>query len=464
MRLLWWSNAPWVATGYGVQTRHFTRSLKSAGHDVGIATLFGLQGGPIQWEGFQVYPGTSEVGNDGIGRHSESWNADLTISLFDAWPIEPESFRESGMRWVPWFPVDMDPLPELVRDKVRHAYASIVFSRFGERVCREAGLTPHYIPHGVDLKTYVPMPKAEARRALGCPPDRFVVGMVAANKDFPSRKSIPQVIEAFARFASRHKDALLYLHTKSNDDPLSRAPVSIPHLVKHFGIQDRVITAEGYHLAMGYSDSYMVQLYSALDCLASPSLGEGFGVPILEAQACGCPVLVGDWTSMGELCFAGHKIPFDRSEPFWTGLNSFQRVPHVAAIEAGLEELYERRHDAQLRHRAREGAKQFDVEVITRDYWVPLLAKSGGPDKEWQRAKSEGTTATGPPTEGAARVGGGSWLHPQAQRDCQRWVQHSVLGQGLCRLGSTIRVVRPRSDVCRHRESCAAARRNDGGR
>jgi alpha-1,3-rhamnosyl/mannosyltransferase len=42
-------------------------------------------------------------------------------------------------------------------------------------------------------------------------------------------------------------------------------------------------------------------LYSGALCLAYPSLVEGFGLPILEAMACGTPVLTSDRSSMAEV-------------------------------------------------------------------------------------------------------------------------------------------------------------------
>ena len=48
---------------------------------------------------------------------------------------------------------------------------------------------------------------------VGLPASAFVVGAVAMNKGYPSRKSLPQIVEAFAAFRARHAEAMLYLHT-----------------------------------------------------------------------------------------------------------------------------------------------------------------------------------------------------------------------------------------------------------
>jgi glycosyltransferase involved in cell wall biosynthesis len=49
------------------------------------------------------------------------------------------------------------------------------------------------------------------------------------------------------------------------------------------------------------SDAELAMLYSRARLLAAPSLYEGFGLPVLEAMACGCPVLIGDRASLPEI-------------------------------------------------------------------------------------------------------------------------------------------------------------------
>ena len=46
----------------------------------------------------------------------------------------------------------------------------------------------------------------------------------------------------------------------------------------------------------------LVDLYRSAGCLVFPSLYEGFGLPPLEAMACGCPVAVANATSLPEVC------------------------------------------------------------------------------------------------------------------------------------------------------------------
>src|SRR5205823_2035716 len=48
-------------------------------------------------------------------------------------------------------------------------------------------------------------------------------------------------------------------------------------------------------------DEERALLYSAADVLLYPSLYEGFGLPILEAMACGCPVITSNISSMPEV-------------------------------------------------------------------------------------------------------------------------------------------------------------------
>ncbi len=88
----------------------------------------------------------------------------------------------------------------------------------------------------------------------------------------------------------------------------------------------------------------MVDAYNAMDVLTNVALGQGFGIPILEAQACGTPVIVGDWTSMSELCFAGWKVAKEEALPVYHDFfDAFQWQATTAAIYDRLDRHTQRR-------------------------------------------------------------------------------------------------------------------------
>ena len=211
MNIHWFSNAPWAPTGYGNQTKVFLERLQDLGHDMSMTAFWGLEGAPLNINNIKIYPRMFHpYGQDIVSLNAIREKADIMISLMDAWVCQPETWQP-GMKWVPWFPVDSEPLPPPIVRRVEKAHDRIVFSRFAVEMMREAGLDCRYVPHGIETKVFKPMPNP--RKYMGWAEDRFIVGMVAANKGNPSRKAFIENLEGFSIFLKKHPGALLYLHT-----------------------------------------------------------------------------------------------------------------------------------------------------------------------------------------------------------------------------------------------------------
>jgi glycosyltransferase involved in cell wall biosynthesis len=375
-KLMWLSNAPWAPTGYGNQTALFTPRIASLGYDVAITAFYGLGGSRLDAGQIPIYPpGFETYGNDIIRANTKHFGADHFISLMDAWVCKPREFE--GVKWMPWYPVDSDPLPPGVRDAVMHAHKRIVFSRFGEKMTNDAGLDCDYIPHGVDTNTFKPSDGDEIRDVMKIPRDAFVVGMVAANKGVPSRKAFAPQIAAFAKLREKHNDAILYIHAHSgvHGEPHT---MDLTAYAESVGlVVDRDIRfADPYNLIVNaYTPKLMAQIYSMMDVHMLASMGEGFGIPTVEAQACGTPVIVGDWTASGELCFSGWKIPKSGASRWWTPLNAYQYMVHEDAALEALESAYQMKGNKAYRKAARKGALAYDADRVTEKYWKPFLKK-----------------------------------------------------------------------------------------
>jgi glycosyltransferase involved in cell wall biosynthesis len=375
MRILWLSNAEWAPSGYGEQTFMFCRRLQALGHDVAIAANYGLQASTMEWDGILTYPASGNWGNDKISTFARHHEADLVIALCDAWVMKPKEWPDLNVAI--WAPLDHYPIPPAVREVLIHERVSpISMSHFGHDWMKRAGMDPVYVPHGVDTKLHRPQPelKSQVRKELEIPEDAYVVGMVAANKGNPAipRKGWPQAFDAFAEFSRRNKDAFLYVH--STMFPIGHDGIDLNLLALGVGIQpDRVrFTPESAWL-LGTTRHAVSRLYQAFDVLLNPSMGEGFGIPILEAQANGVPVIASDHSAMTELTQAGWLVTGDR---WWDALqSSFLIMPSITSILNALEASYEQRDNQELRDGAREFAMMYDADRVTLDFWVPALEK-----------------------------------------------------------------------------------------
>lgn len=375
MRILWSSNTPLTNSGYGTQTAAFVPRLKALGHDVAVFAFYGCDGSVLEWDGVTIYPKHLDpFGNDIVGGHARHFRADCVLTLIDAWVMAPEKW--GGVPWVAWAPVDTDPISAAVTQQLHKCFQPIAYSRFGEQQMRAVGLDPLYVPHGIDTAVYRPRPTREAKQALGWPEDRFVVGIVAANKGYPGRKAWEQQLRAFADFKRQHADSVLYLHTFLGQSH-GYDGADIPAMLDFYGLRagHDVAWCDQYRYVAGmYSTEDMVTLYSGLDVLMNVAYGEGFGLPILEAQACGTPVIIGDWSSMSELLFGGWCVPREASTGLWWPLVSEWRIPHPRAICEALVAAYGADREA-IGAKARQGALAYDADRVTREHWAPALAR-----------------------------------------------------------------------------------------
>src|SRR5208282_3620374 len=157
-----------------------------------------------------------------------------------------------------------------------------------------------------------PADRSAIRAELGLKDDSFVIGVNAANND-AIRKAAPEMMLAFAKFHADHPDAVLALHTGVHQDGGQNLEV----IAENLGITDRIRVVDQYRFHAGMiTPAELADWYGALDVLAGCTYAEGFGLPIIEAQACGIPVITTNASSMTEL--NPHGIGID-GEPFWNG-------------------------------------------------------------------------------------------------------------------------------------------------
>ncbi len=380
---MWHSVAAWAPTGYGMQSGLFAPRIKALGYDIAMTAYYGHQGGEMMWNGIKVYPSyNAPYGSDVIvpnalhhfGAHSakslhEASCRGLLITLGDVWTFEAPLLSELAVG--SWTPVDHLQVPDATRNWFQAMGAvPIAMSRFGEAALRDAGFNPMYVPHGIDTAVFRPGDQILARKSVGVPEDAFVVAMVANNVGRDgNRKAFSEQIEAFRMLRRKHNDAFLVLHT----DVDSPAGMRLRPFLERTLPKGSYTFTDVFAYQKGLSPAAVAEIYRAADVLSNCSYGEGFGIPIVEAQACGVPVIVTDATAMPELVGAGWKVGYER---MWhDSQGGWAAKPIIGEIVQAYEAAYDRARDEDLRAMAWAFAQDYDADRVTQQYWKPVLER-----------------------------------------------------------------------------------------
>ena len=385
LRLLFNTNAPHASSGYSIEMRDVLYRLKEDGWPIAVSAFYGVDGGPTdiaypdnlnpRLKGITIkhYPKMSEAwGSDAMYFHGQEWGAHAVFSMQDIWTLDP-SYLSKLPVWIPWLPIDKEPIPINVVDKVRYAYKAMCFSKFGERLLQEKGFFPHLIYEGTDTEIFKPTSQIEARQKLSIPPDCFLFLMVGANKENPPRKGFQEALEAFKMFHDKHPEARLLFHTQQ------RAPTGFPikEYAKHLGILGETFYANDYRsMFLSTSDSIAIE-YNASDALLHPSQTEGFGLCTIEAQACGKPVIIQNCQSMPELIIEG-KTGFGSETMFkrFTADLSFTNTADPKSVYECMEKTYAmvKKNPNKVKNDCRNWIiDNFDIDTLVKEKWIPFL-------------------------------------------------------------------------------------------
>jgi glycosyltransferase involved in cell wall biosynthesis len=155
--------------------------------------------------------------------------------------------------------------------------------------------------HGVDQTAFHPPTeeeKARVRARLGLGDTEYVAFLGAKEP----RKNVPNLIRGWARAVGDRPNppALVIAGGQGHDDDIDRAVADLPGHLR--------LLRPGY---LRYAD--LPGFLGGALVAAYPSYGEGFGLPILEAMACGAPVLTTPRLSLPEV--GGDAVAYTREDP-----------------------------------------------------------------------------------------------------------------------------------------------------
>ena len=395
-KILWLSDAG-CSTGFGRVTHAIgERLVEDHGHEVHVlAVNYRGDAWPCERPGhdhttpLRLYRPNSVEGADtyGYSRIIEMLakvEPDVVVILNDPQILLRMLFGNT--RWDPervllryrpilyYVPVDGTNLPPIWTKAIPEVAEVVTMSKWGGNFFQPSK-TVH---HGLDTEMFWPIwekPKTtstglvvnsreEAKAALGYPPDTFLIGRVDANS---ARKDYPSMIKACWPLMEKHEEVQLHLHCEEGGG--SSGIRLDPFLSRNEKVDPSRYHFPGLHNSFsGWPTQDLNVLYSAFDLFVSTSLGEGFGLTLLEAAACGIPIVAQGVSAIPEVVGPGAALI--EPGPVYTARAGHDNwLPDVPAFSAAIEELYDDpdRRD-RLGRAGAEHAKTFSWDVAARKF------------------------------------------------------------------------------------------------
>lgn len=349
------SEASFLSSGFGTYAREILKRLHATGkYELAEFASYGKVNDPkdvdIHWKYY------ANAVDDKDPRHREynssmenqfgrwrfervllDFQPDIVFDVRDYWMSSYQQFSplRPFYHWVLMPTVDSAPQQEEWIDTFLHADAIFTYSDFGkDTVLAQSNNKIKYIDTtspGVDLETFnLATDKKGLKKALGLDEDSFIIGSVMRNQ---KRKLIPELFVSLKKFLEKlekenhdiGKKTYLYLHTSYPD-----AGWDLPQLLKEYKVGNRVLFTYsckncGYfapslfqhpvsycprcsqksfsmpNVSAGISSQSLSAIINLFDIYVQYAICEGFGMPQVEAAACGVPIASVDYSAMSDV-------------------------------------------------------------------------------------------------------------------------------------------------------------------
>ena len=343
-----WQSAVGNPSGYAVSAREMLLQLDTLNVDVRLAYLYGTDWMDSQRDDHRLAA---------MRRRPKDLNLPQVVyasgDLF---------CKNSGKYRIGYTMLEVDGIPEDWILQANELDEVWVPSNFNKQTFLDSGLKVpiHVMPLGVNPDFYNPQIRPYR------PSNRYTFLSIF---EWGERKYPEMLLRAYQRAFSNKDDVLLIAKVINTD-----GGVNVQQQIKALNLPDN-----GPPVAMIYNQELpthqMGSLYRSADCLVTPTRGEGWGMPHIEAMACGLPVIATDWSAstdfmneeVGYPLRVAKLIPAVAKCPYYEGFHWAE--PDEDHLVHLLRHVYENREEAA------EKGQRASAEILSKWTWQHAAEK-----------------------------------------------------------------------------------------
>lgn len=322
-------------SGYAIHTKGIANCLKKAGHDVHLITNL-----PVGWE--------TRVSDDELAMIKSPHYKDgvtIAITLPNEWPMAMDNLQSKFCGYcvwegscVPrfWLEYFVDPRVDFIfvpsthtRDAILNTFTDTYPEREWYETVRDK---IKIIPHGIDPELFKPV-----ESKLKNPNVTTILANKGWSKGINDRGGVQWLLKAFANEFKQGEPVELTIKVNTAyttpgwnlDDEMRKLDLPPEHAKINFILDE-------------YPMEKMAEFYAYGDIFCSPNMSEAFSFPILEAMACGLPIVTTPYGGQRDYCQPGSTIvAYELIENDWDLMYEGVKwaLPDLKALQEALRKL-----------------------------------------------------------------------------------------------------------------------------
>lgn len=259
----------------------------------------------------------------------DTHNLSVVITLIDH-HLTLLDIHKINCRTIAWYPTHYNPLDD---------HISSILSMFSDVVCLCPSAVPVIqeavstnvvcIPHSVSSYPRPILNKQQLRDKHNIPQDKLVICMVGGNYDMNNRRSYDTSIATFKEYHKNFPNSYLYVQAFTSKQ--KGWCNDLTNIFRAYKIDPRVYRVNQTLI----TKEIIYEIYNLSDIFFNGSKSEGFGIPNIEAQLSGLPIVTNKFGAMTDYTFNGIAVPPVQSQ-FDSVTNGIWSMPDIKKMADAL--------------------------------------------------------------------------------------------------------------------------------